>query len=118
MAKFSSARAGPNAQHVVTTTAARVPTYEDGVGYGPDPKSELFLLAVSNLVSEKTFYESASDRDDRFEQLVAKVTVEDPDWVRRMIPWLRSTSGPGGVMVCINPRCGCGAGDLASLQMA
>ncbi len=45
---------------------------------------------MSNFVSETTFYESASDRDDRFEQLVAKVSAEDPDWVRRMIPWLRN----------------------------
>jgi hypothetical protein len=60
------------------------------VGYRRDAKSELFLLAVSNFVSEKTFYESSSDRDDRFEQLVATVTSEDPDWVRRMIPWLRN----------------------------
>jgi hypothetical protein len=66
-----------------------MPTHGGGVGYERDAKSELFVLAVSNFVSETTFYESASDRDDRFEHLVAKVTAEDPDWVRRMIPWLR-----------------------------
>ena len=90
MAKFSSARARPNVFHVVSTTGARIPTHEGGLGYERDAKSELFLLAVSNFVSEGTFYESASDRDDRFARLVAKVTAEDPDWVRRMIPWLRN----------------------------
>jgi hypothetical protein len=79
-------------QHIVNTTGARIATYEGGVGYGRDAKSELFLLAISNFVSETTFYESASDRDDRFEQLVAKVTAEDPDWARRMIPWLRNAA--------------------------
>jgi hypothetical protein len=67
-----------------------MPTHEGGLGYERDAKSELFVLAVSNFVSETTFYESASDRDNRFEQLVAKVTAEDPDWARRMIPWLRN----------------------------
>ena len=90
MSKFSSVRARPNASHVISTTAARAHTYEGGSGYGRDAKSELFLLAVSNFVSEATFYESASDRDDRFQQLVGKVTVEDPDWARRMISWLRN----------------------------
>ena len=90
MAKFSSARARPNVSHVVSTTGARISTHEGGLGYERDAKSELFLLAVSNFVSEGTFYESAFDRDDRFGRLVAKVTAEDPDWVRRMIPWLRN----------------------------
>jgi hypothetical protein len=67
-----------------------MPTHEGGLGYARDAKSELFVLAVSNFVGERTFYESASDRDDRFEQLVAKVTGEDPDWARRLIPWLRN----------------------------
>ncbi len=90
MAKFSSVRRRPNANHVVSTTGTRVTTHEGGIGYGRDSKSELFLLAVSNLVGEATFYEPASKRDDRFEHLVAKVTAEDEDWARRMISWLRS----------------------------
>ncbi len=77
IAKFSSSRARPNVFHVVRTTGARRPTHEGGDGYERDAKAELFLLAVSNFVSETTFYESASDRDDRFEQLLAKVTAED-----------------------------------------
>jgi hypothetical protein len=90
MAKFSSVRARPNVFHVVRTTGARMPTHEGGLGYARDAKSELFVFAVSNFVSERTIYESASGRDDRFEQLVAEVTAEDPDWARRLIPWLRN----------------------------
>ena len=34
-------------------------TFEGGSGYARDAKSELFLLAVTNMVGEHTFYESA-----------------------------------------------------------
>ena len=60
-------------------------------------KVDLVMRGMPNLssscspfVSERTIYESASGRDDRFEQLVAEVTAEDPDWARRLIPWLRN----------------------------
>ena len=62
MTKFSSAPARANAHQVVTTTKTQIPTYEGGVGYERDAKSQLFLLAVSNFVRETTFYESASAR--------------------------------------------------------
>lgn len=65
-------------------------TFEGAPGYAREAKSELFLLAVSNMVGEKTFYESADARDARFENLVHQVAVEDPDWFGRFVPWLRS----------------------------
>jgi hypothetical protein len=37
------------------------------------------LLNASFEPLKVTFYEPASDRDDRFAQLVAKVAVEDPN---------------------------------------
>src|ERR1700748_2176575 len=89
MAKFSSTAARPNVLHPIRTTGAQTPNYEGGLRHVPDAKSELFLLPVSNFVREDTFYEGAAQRDDRFEQLVHQVTAEDPEWVRRMIPWLR-----------------------------
>lgn len=57
-----------------------------------DAKSELFLLAVTNLVGEQTFYESAGDRDSRYVELVRHVTDLDPSWVAQMLDWLRSTA--------------------------
>lgn len=54
------------------------------------PKGELFLLAVSNMVGEKSFYEAAGDRDERFRELVRKVSAKDPAWMARFIPWLRN----------------------------
>lgn len=64
-------------------------TYEGGVGYARDAKSELFLLAVTNMVSEGTFYEGAKDRDSRFRSLIRKVALEDPSWITRFVPYLR-----------------------------
>lgn len=64
-------------------------TYEGGQAFTRDTKSDLFLLAVANMVREDTFYEKATDRDDRFEQLLVAVARDDPDWVTRFIPWLR-----------------------------
>jgi hypothetical protein len=64
-------------------------TAEGAPGFAREPKLELFLLAVSNMVGEQTFYESAGDRDVRFRELVAKVAVADPEWFARFVPWLR-----------------------------
>jgi len=64
-------------------------TYEGGVGFARDAKSELFLLAVTNMVSEGTFYEAAADRDKRYRDLIRKVAIEDPGWIVRFVPFLR-----------------------------
>lgn len=71
------------------TSVAPAATYEGGAGFARDAKSELFMLAVTNMVGEDTFYESADTRDTRFEDLVHQVAVLDGDWMRRFIPWLR-----------------------------
>jgi hypothetical protein len=48
-----------------TDAVASGVTFEGAPGYARDTRFELFLLAVSNLVGENTFYESAGDRDAR-----------------------------------------------------
>ena len=60
-------------------------THEGAPGFARDPKGELFLLAVATMVGEDTFYENASARDDRYERLVARVAVDDPQWMVRFI---------------------------------
>jgi TROVE domain-containing protein len=65
-------------------------TYEGAPGYARDDKSELFLLAVTNMVGEDTFYEKAGDRDDRFTELVRQVAVLDPAWLFQLLRWLRA----------------------------
>jgi hypothetical protein len=64
-------------------------TYEGAPGYARTVKSELFLLAVANMVGEQTFYEGSSDRDARYLALVAQVAVVDPEWTAGFLGWLR-----------------------------
>jgi hypothetical protein len=91
MSKFNTATAKPRTTSPVKT--AKTPTgrtFNGAPGFARDAKSELFLLAVTNMVGENTYYERADQRDARFEQLVHQVALEDPDWLVRMIPWLRN----------------------------
>ena len=96
MAKFNSSTA------VNTNTAGAVPaalitgekhssgvTHQGGAGYARGVIGELFLLAVSNMVGEDTFYETAANRDDRYRTLVRAATVADPEWTVRFLRWLR-----------------------------
>lgn len=84
-----AARTGPTTP-VTTTTRERTLTAEGGPGWVRDVRSELFLLSVTNMVAEQTFYEDAGDRDDRFATLVHQAVAEDSGWVARLIPWLRT----------------------------
>ncbi|MGR6922586.1 TROVE domain-containing protein [[Actinomadura] parvosata] len=91
MAKFNHTAIRPAVASPVKTEATPTGrTYEGGAGYDREAKSELFLLAVSNLVSEGTFYEAAGERDDRFRALVHQVAVQDGEWLARFLPWLRT----------------------------
>ncbi len=65
-------------------------TYEGARGFARDAKGELFLLAVATMVGEGTFYEDATARDQRYEDLVARVAVDDPQWMARFVGWLRN----------------------------
>jgi len=65
-------------------------TFEGAPGYARDPKSELFLLAVTSMVGEDTFYEAAGARDARLRDLVARVAVEDLEWTLGFVGWLRT----------------------------
>ncbi|MET0422813.1 MAG: TROVE domain-containing protein [Actinoplanes sp.] len=65
-------------------------TAEGAPGFLREPRSELFLLAVSTMVGEDSFYEGAADRDARFRALIADVAVAEPEWFGRFVPWLRT----------------------------
>ncbi|GIH28665.1 RNA-binding protein [Acrocarpospora phusangensis] len=93
MSKFNSRNTRAAVFSPVATEA--VPTgrtHEGAPGFVRDAKGELFLLAVSNMVGEDTFYEKADARDARFRELVHRVAVEDLDWMSRFLPWLRGTA--------------------------
>nr|WP_051845252.1 TROVE domain-containing protein [Streptomyces globisporus] len=64
-------------------------TYAGGPAFVREPRHELFLLAVGNLVSQRTFYETGAERDDRYTRLVRELAVEDPEWTAGLLRWLR-----------------------------
>ncbi|MFC9944923.1 TROVE domain-containing protein [Streptomyces pratensis] len=71
-------------------TGSATHTYEGGRAYVREPREELFLLAVGNFVSQRTYYESGEERDERFARLVGGLAVEDPAWTAGLLRWLRS----------------------------
>jgi hypothetical protein len=92
MAKFNTTATWPakgNGPIAAESTPSTL-THEGAPGYVRDVKSELFLLAVSNMVGEDTFYERATDRDARYEALVRQATAEDSEWTSRLLAWLRT----------------------------
>jgi hypothetical protein len=91
MGKFNKIRAKVAGLSPITT--GRLPTgqtHEVAPGYARDVKGELFLLAVSNLGGENTFYETGAGRDDRYAELVHEVAVADPAWMADFLRWLRA----------------------------
>ncbi|MFE2735553.1 TROVE domain-containing protein [Streptomyces sp. NPDC059349] len=90
MARFNTRGTRPVGRSpIATVTGERARTHEGATGYLRDARSELFLLAVSNLVATDAFYESAEDRDDRYSTLVRQLAVEDPEWTAGLLGWLR-----------------------------
>ena len=87
---LQSGSSGRIDQGASTGSVQATQTYEGGLAFEREPKTELFLLAVSNMVGEDTFYEDAQGRDRRFASLVQQVTVLDPAWMQKFIPWLRN----------------------------
>lgn len=95
MAKLNKtyAKAQGVASSPITSVGTKTAVNHEGVAsFARDGKSDLFLLAVTNMVGEDTYYESAAVRDARFKSLVHQVTGEDADWVARFIPWLRNVA--------------------------
>lgn len=90
MSKFNTpTKARAAAVGPIKTKAKTAPTAEGGAGHLRDARSELFLLAVTNMVGESTFYETGNARDSRFAKLVRKLAIKDPEWVAGMLAWLR-----------------------------
>ncbi|GAA1199115.1 TROVE domain-containing protein [Kitasatospora gansuensis] len=74
---------------VVHPPGSPLPNHEGGTGYVREPKAELFLLAAANFVGQRSFYESAEARDDRYSALVRRLAVSDPEWTLGLLRWLR-----------------------------
>ncbi|GAA0738666.1 TROVE domain-containing protein [Dactylosporangium roseum] len=90
MSKFNSTATRPAKGAGPIVVAGPGVTHEGAPAFVRDIQSELFLLAVSNMVGEDTFYEKASDRDARYAKLVRQAAIEDPIWTVGLLRWLRS----------------------------
>ncbi|WP_435601324.1 TROVE domain-containing protein [Streptomyces sp. C10-9-1] len=91
MSRFNSrADRPPRTTSPVLTTGETTHTAEGGTGYLRDAQSELFLLAVTNLVGQDTFYETAATRDSRYTRLVRALAVLEPAWTAALLRWLRN----------------------------
>ncbi|MFI6472463.1 TROVE domain-containing protein [Streptomyces sp. NPDC050516] len=93
MARFNLRATKARTTSPVASTGAAARTHEGGPGHLRDARSELFLLAVANFVSQQTFYETGEARDDRFAALVRKLAVEDAEWTAGLLGWLRGEGG-------------------------
>ncbi|MFK4067742.1 TROVE domain-containing protein [Streptomyces sp. NPDC029674] len=89
MARFNTKSVKAFVTSPVKSTGRTTRTYQGGPGHLRDARSELFLLAVANFVSQQTFYETGDRRDDRFAALVRRLAVEDPQWTAGLLGWLR-----------------------------
>lgn len=90
MSKFSGSTnvAVPSAVKATTPTPSTV-THEGAPAYVRDAKGELFVTALTSMVREDKFYESAQKADTRLVNLIHQVTDEDPAWLGFFVPWLR-----------------------------
>jgi hypothetical protein len=90
MARFNVANPA-RTRGVVTspTTHSTGATFNGAPGFERDVRGELFLLATTNFVAQKTFYEDAKRRDSRFQQLVRQVAELDSRWTLEFLTWLR-----------------------------
>jgi hypothetical protein len=100
MSKFANRRSDQSLPRTPVRTTGQAETNpQGGLGLARDVQSELYLLAIANLVGESTFYETASNRDNRFVQLVHQAVALDPGWVARLIRHLRRDLGMRSVAV-------------------
>jgi hypothetical protein len=68
-------------QAAVRSVKGALRTHEGGDGFVRTPESELFLLALANMVGEDTFYEDGVSRDERYVELIHQVASENPQFI-------------------------------------
>jgi hypothetical protein len=87
---FDDPSALPAAWRVPRHTAAPVTTHQGGPGHLRDHRSALILGTLGTWKGADTFYETDDDRTVRLRNLVQHATLSDPDWVRDLLPFVRS----------------------------
>lgn len=94
MAKFNvkdNRRTAKSPAPIQTAPVASGTTGNGAPGFSYDDKSALFLLATNSMFGASKFYETAKAGDDRFVNLVRKVTAADPTWMVNFLTWLRNS---------------------------
>jgi len=91
MAKYSSTVQAKD-RTALTTTEAETLTHEGAPAHLKDARTELFTLSVTSMTNEDAFYEDAAERDGRLRGLVGLLTVEDPGFIQKLVPYLRNTA--------------------------
>jgi hypothetical protein len=89
MSKFSGST--PRRRPVSTVVGSST-TYEGATGVRYDARTELWNLTTAAMVGgEKSFYESADDRDNRVASLTQAIVSEPGgfEWASRFVPFLR-----------------------------
>src|SRR5690606_38752397 len=100
MAKYSRIQPATPRTALQTTTEETV-TFEGAPAYTEDARTELFTLAVTSLMSEQAFYETAGERDSRLSSLVEQLTLTDPVFIQRLVPYLRNVANMRSAPVVI-----------------
>lgn len=70
----------------IATTGPRLRTDEGGGAVLCDPASELFMLAMTIVVGEDTYYERADERDARFVEVSLAEYLRE-SMLMRSVPW-------------------------------
>ncbi|TXS08337.1 MULTISPECIES: TROVE domain-containing protein [unclassified Streptomyces] len=89
MARFNTRLTQPRITSPVTSTGHTARNHQGATGHLRTSRSELFLLAVANFVSQESFHEDGEERDTRYATLVRSLAVEDPEWTAGLLRWLR-----------------------------
>ena len=80
----------PAILHMPYEDRRNVKTHQGGPGHLRDPRSALILASLGTWKGSDTFHESDLDRARRLRSLVQQATLSDPDWIRDLIPFIRS----------------------------
>lgn len=89
MATFNNRTTRPRVTSPVTTTGAAT-TALGASGFSRSPLSDLYLLSVSNLVTDEMFHEGKDPRNERYVDLLRQTALLEQENVTEMLPWLRS----------------------------
>lgn len=92
MSKFNKKGTKPQVKSFATGSAtADGLTGNLAAAYSRDAKTALFLLAIGSFFGESKFYKE--DFEERVRGLAGEIAIEDPDWLRGFIRWLRRDEG-------------------------